>query len=92
MTLPFQEVFMATVVITGGSRGIGAEAVRHFAARGDRVYFLYEKAHEKAAAVAQQTGAIPLCCNVADGQAVKQAFSQMAVTLPLSANTSDTIP
>lgn len=68
---------MATVVITGGSRGIGAEAVRQFAARGDRVYFLYKNAHEKANAVARQTGATPLCCDVADGQAVKQAFSQI---------------
>ena len=66
-----------TVVITGGSRGIGAEAVRQFAARGDRVYFLYEKEHRKATAVAAQTGAVPICCDVADGQAVKAAFAQI---------------
>ena len=65
------------VVITGGSRGIGAEAVRQFAERGDKVYFLYEKQHEKAAAVAEQTGAIAICCDVADGQAVKSAFKQI---------------
>ena len=35
---------MRCVVITGGSRGIGAAAVRRFAAAGDQVYFLYEKA------------------------------------------------
>ena len=34
---------MSTIVITGGSRGTGAAAVARFAARGDRVYFLYEK-------------------------------------------------
>lgn len=68
---------MKTVVITGGSRGIGAEAVRQFAARGDRVWFLYEKEHEKAAAVAAETGATAICCDVADGQAVKNAFSQI---------------
>ena len=44
---------MKTVVITGGSRGIGAAAVEAFAARGDRVYFLYEKEHEAAKAVAE---------------------------------------
>ena len=68
---------MATVVITGGSRGIGAEAVRQFAARGDHVYFLYEKEHEKAKLVEKETGATSICCDVADGQAVARAFSQI---------------
>ena len=68
---------MATVVITGGSRGIGAAAVRLFAVRGDRVYFLYEKNHEAAKAVAEETGAVAICCDVADGQAVKTAFKQI---------------
>ena len=66
-----------TVVITGGSRGIGAQAVRQFAARGDKVYFLYERAHQAAAAVAAETGATPICCDVADGQAVKAAFAEI---------------
>ena len=65
------------VVITGGSRGIGAEAVRQFSARGDKVYFLYEKEHEKARAVALETGATAICCDVAEGQAVKNAFAQI---------------
>ena len=68
---------MRNVVITGGSRGIGAAAVRLFAARGDRVFFLYEKAHAAAAAVAAETGATAICCDVADGQAVKKAFTQI---------------
>ena len=69
---------MATVVITGGSRGIGAAAVELFAARGDLVYFLYEKQHEAALAVAEKTGATAICCDVADGQAVKAAFTQIS--------------
>ena len=68
---------MSNVVITGGSRGIGAAAVRLFAERGDQVWFLYEKAHEQAAAVAAETGAVPICCDVADGQAVKAAFKKI---------------
>jgi 3-oxoacyl-[acyl-carrier protein] reductase len=68
---------MSTVVITGGSRGIGAAAVKLFAARGDRVVFLYEKEHEAARAVSQQTGAEAICCDVADGQAVKAAFEKI---------------
>lgn len=65
------------VVITGGSRGIGAEAVRQFAERGDKVYFLYEKEHSRAETVARETGATAICCDVADGQAVKNAFAQI---------------
>ena len=68
---------MQTVVITGGSRGIGAAAVEAFAARGDKVYFLYEKNHEAAAAVARKPGAPSICCDVADGQAVRSAFAQI---------------
>ena len=68
---------MSTVVITGGSRGIGAAAVERFAALGHRVYFLYEKNHEAANAVAQKTGATPICCDVADTAAVKEAFAQI---------------
>ena len=68
---------MKTVVITGGSRGIGAAGVAAFAARGDRVYFLYEKEQVAAKAVAEKTGATPICCDVADGEAVKKAFAQI---------------
>ena len=65
---------MAKVVITGGSRGIGAAAVALFAQRGDIVTFLYEKNHEAARAVADKTGATAICCDVADKAAVEQAF------------------
>ena len=68
---------MSTVVITGGSRGIGAAAVELFASRGHKVYFLYEKHHEAASAVAEKTGAVPICCDVADSAAVKAAFAQI---------------
>ena len=68
---------MATVLITGGSRGIGAAAVEAFAARGDRVFFLYEKEHNAARAVAEKTGAEAICCDVSDGNAVKAAFANI---------------
>ena len=68
---------MSTVVITGGSRGIGAAAVELFAAKGHRVYFLYEKNHEAANAVAEKTGATPIQCDVADGAAVRAAFARI---------------
>ena len=68
---------MARVVVTGGSRGIGAAITARYAARGDRVYFLYEKNHEAARAVAEKTGAVPICCDVADGSAVAEAFARI---------------
>ncbi len=68
---------METTVITGGSRGIGAAAVARFAQRGDRVVFLYEKAHEAARKVARATGAEAICCDVADGEAVRRAFASI---------------
>lgn len=68
---------MATVVVTGGSRGIGGAVVARYAARGDRVYFLYEKNHEAARAVSEKTGATGICCDVADSGAVAEAFSNI---------------
>ena len=77
---------MSNVVITGGSRGIGAAAVALFAARGDRVWFLYEKEHDAAAAVAEKTGATAICCDVADGAAVREAFSKIGTVDVLICN------
>ena len=68
---------MSTVVITGGSRGIGAATVEFFASRGHRVFFLYEKNHAAAQAVCEKTGATGICCDVADGEAVAAAFRQI---------------
>ena len=65
------------VLITGGSRGIGAAAVRLFRARGDRVWFLYRESHDKAQALCRETGAAAICADVADEQAVKAAFSKL---------------
>ncbi|MGM9640919.1 MAG: SDR family NAD(P)-dependent oxidoreductase [Faecousia sp.] len=68
---------MAKVLITGGSRGIGAAAVRAFAARGDRVTFLYEKNHASARAVERETGARAICADVSDPSQVEAAFREL---------------
>lgn len=64
---------MQTVLITGGSRGIGAAAVRAFVAEGFHVCFLYFQSEAEAQAIAQETGATPIFCNVADSTQVTMA-------------------
>ena len=51
---------MRNVIITGGSRGIGRECVKRFAALGDRVIFTYLKSESNALELAAETGAIPV--------------------------------
>ncbi|MBP3479343.1 MAG: SDR family oxidoreductase [Oscillospiraceae bacterium] len=68
---------MSTIVITGGSRGIGAAAVAQFARQGHQVFFLYEKNHAAAQTVAEKTGATGICCDVADGGSVRAAFQKI---------------
>ncbi len=68
---------MKTIVVTGGSRGIGRACVEGFTQRGDRVFFLYEKNHRAAQEVASATGATAICCDVADWEAVQRAFRQI---------------
>ena len=48
---------MQTVLITGGSRGIGAEMVRLFCRKGWQVIFTYHTSEEKAYALSRETGA-----------------------------------
>ena len=68
---------MSTVLITGGSRGIGAAAVRLFAARGDRVFFLYLSRDDLAQEISRETGATGIRCDVADGETVREVFRQV---------------
>ncbi|GEN05915.1 Short-chain dehydrogenase [Myxococcus fulvus] len=43
-----------TVLVTGGSSGIGAEIARVMALQGDRVWFTYHRGHERAQALLQE--------------------------------------
>lgn len=51
---------MKNVLITGGSRGIGASLVREFAKKGYNVAFIYKSADDKAIALKAETGALPI--------------------------------
>ena len=64
------------VLIIGGSRGIGAEAVRQFRAAGDNVVFTFHKSELEADALRQETGAVPVRCDVKFSNSVKIAIDK----------------
>lgn len=62
------------VLITGGSRGIGAECVRRFAQEGHAVSFIYNNSDDRAGALARETGATAVKADLADLQALEMAI------------------
>ena len=66
---------MKHILISGGSRGIGAALVKGLAADGHRVAFLYRNNRAAAEQVAAESGALALCCDVSDPAAVKDAVA-----------------
>lgn len=71
---------MKNVLIIGGSRGIGAEAVRQFRQAGDNVAFTYLRSELEADALRQETGAAPIKCDVKHSDSVRIAVNK-AVSL-----------
>lgn len=63
------------ILIIGGSRGIGAEAVRHFA-RDNKVVFTYFRSELEADSLRQETGATPVRCDVKFSNSVKVAVDK----------------
>ena len=59
-----------SVLVLGGSRGIGAAIVRRFAADGARVTFTYSSSQEAAQALAAETGSTAQATDSADRDAV----------------------
>ncbi|GFI55038.1 3-oxoacyl-[acyl-carrier-protein] reductase [Clostridiales bacterium] len=69
------------VLISGGSRGIGASAVEAFTSIGDQVVFLYNTGHDAAAEVCRRTGAVSISADVSDSDAVRSAVDQAVQVL-----------
>ena len=72
---------MMKVLITGGSRGIGAACVRAFAAAGDRVAFIYRASSEAAESVAKETGAYPIQADISNPAEAKRAVADAEAKL-----------
>ncbi len=62
-----------TVLINGGSRGIGAATVKLFAEKGYNVAFTYLRSEEDALALASECGALAICADTASKIAVMEA-------------------
>ena len=67
---------LKTVLIIGGSRGIGAACVRFFTRQGYRAAFTWHRREDAARALAQSTGALPLACDARSPESVRSAVTQ----------------
>ena len=69
------------VLITGGSRGIGAACVRRFAKQGDDVVFFYRSSDAAAERLVCECGAKAIRVDVSDPDAVREAVAGAAEEL-----------
>lgn len=68
---------MKTALITGGSRGIGAQIVRTLCRKGWRVAFTYLRSEKSALALAGETGALAIPCDAREEQQVAAATARL---------------
>lgn len=67
---------MKTVLITGGSRGIGRAMVELFSKQGYSVAFTYKSSHDAAKELSNATGAYAICADSADEAQVVNAVNE----------------
>ena len=71
---------MKAVLITGGSRGIGAELVRVFSKNGYNVAFTFRSSSDAAEALARETGALAIRADSRSESDVRSAVEQVIST------------
>ncbi len=72
---------MKTVLINGGSRGIGAAAVRAFSKAGYAVAFTYLHSREEAEKLSKECGALAIQADSSSSSAVRAAVSEATAYL-----------
>ena len=70
-----------TVLITGGSRGIGEAMVRAFANAGYKVAFIYNNSKEKAEQLAKEIGVVAIKADISDFKQTESAIAIAAESL-----------
>ena len=68
---------MKNVLITGGSRGIGAEIAKEFSSKGYRVFINYKNSREKAEILAAQLGGVAVHADISNSNQVKSMISRI---------------
>lgn len=77
MDMQKNEMKPEVVLVTGGSRGIGAACVRRFIKNGDKVAFFYHAHKNEALRISEETGALALAVDVSDPIAVSKAVEEI---------------
>lgn len=66
------------ILITGGSRGIGAACVRKFTECGDKVVFIYRSREEDAKKISEETGAFAIKADLSSSEKCIEAVKKAA--------------
>ena len=69
---------MKNVLITGGTRGIGAECTRLFAKQGFRVFALYCSDDESALKISEETGCILYKADISDNEKISAVIDEIS--------------
>lgn len=72
---------MKRVLVTGGSRGIGAECVRKFSKENCKVAFIYARSDEEADRISKETGAYAIKADVSDTLRAVEAVNKAVALL-----------
>ncbi len=68
---------MKNIIITGGTRGIGAACTRLFTKKGYRVFAIYSSDENSAKKISDETSCITYKCNICDKNAVAETINKI---------------